>query len=89
MVTGIIFKKYQIKGLVKLTTLINASIRLKHVPNSWKISEIIMIPKPGKNHREVESCRSIPLLPIMSKLLEKLILKRLKKIIEKYLVSTH
>jgi hypothetical protein len=34
-----------------------------------------MIPKPGKN-REVESYRPISLLPIMSKLFEKLIFKR-------------
>ena len=84
MVTGVIFEKLQRKDLVKLTTLINASIRLKHVPNSWKITEIIMIPKPGKDHRKVESYRPIALLSIMSKLLEKLILKCLKKIIEKY-----
>jgi predicted metallopeptidase len=49
-----------------------------------------MIPKPGKNLSEVESYRPISLLPIMSKLLDKLILKRLKPIIaEKYLVPTH
>ena len=75
---------------MKLITLINTSIRLKHVPNSLKIFEIITIPEPDKDHCEVESYRPIALLPIMSKLLEKLILKRLKKIIEKYhLVPTH
>ena len=77
------FKKFQ-KSLVKLTTLINASIRLKHIPNSWKKPEIIIIFKPGKDHREVESYRPIVLLLIMSKLLEKPILKRVKKTIEKY-----
>lgn len=76
--------------MVKLTTLINASIRLKHVPVSWKVSDVIMLPKPGKNHNEVESYRPIALLPIMSKLFEKLLLKRLKLIIEKYqLIPTH
>jgi hypothetical protein len=49
-----------------------------------------MIPKPGKNLSEIESYRQISLLPIMSKLFQKLILKRLKPIInEKHLVSTH
>jgi hypothetical protein len=49
-----------------------------------------MIPKPGKNLSEVESYRPISLLPIMSKLFEKLILKRLKPIIaEEHLVPTH
>jgi hypothetical protein len=49
-----------------------------------------MIPKPGKNLSEVESYQPISLLPIMSKLFEKLMLKRLKPIInEKHLVSTY
>jgi retron-type reverse transcriptase len=49
-----------------------------------------MIPKSGENLNEVESYRPISLLPIMSKLFEKLILKRLKPIIaEKHLVPTH
>jgi hypothetical protein len=49
-----------------------------------------MIPKPGKNLSEVESYRPISLLPIMPKLFEKFILKRLKPIInEKYMVPTH
>ena len=72
-----------------ISSILYKLIRLKHIPNSWKISEI-MIPKSGKDHRGVESYRPIALLPIMSKLLEKLILKCLKKIIEKYhLVPTH
>ena len=33
MITGMILKKLQNKGLAKLTTLINASIRLKYIPN--------------------------------------------------------
>ena len=61
-VTGTIFKKLQRKGLVKLTTLIKASIRPKHVPNSWKIFEIILILKSGKDRLEVESFRPITLL---------------------------
>jgi retron-type reverse transcriptase len=49
-----------------------------------------MIPKPGKNLSEVESYRPISLLPIMSKLFDKLILKCLKPIInKKRLVPTH
>jgi hypothetical protein len=76
--------------LVKLTTLINACIRLNYIPDAWKTAEVIMIPKSGKNLSEVESYRPIALLPIMSKLFEKLILKRLKPIIaEKHLVPTH
>ena len=43
------------KLIVKLTNIINAAIRLKCIPTSWKVSEVIVLPKPGKNHAQVES----------------------------------
>jgi hypothetical protein len=52
------------------------------MPQVWKISEVIMIPKPGKPPNEVTSHRPIALLPVASKLFEKLLLKRLEIIIE-------
>jgi hypothetical protein len=49
-----------------------------------------MIPKPGKNISELESYRPVSLLPIVSKLFEKLVLKRLKPMTAvKHLVATH
>jgi hypothetical protein len=76
--------------LVKLTTLISACIRLDFIPDAWKTAEVIMFPKPGKNLSEVELYRSVSLMPIVSKLFEKLILKRLKSIIaDKHRVPTH
>ena len=46
--------------------------------------------KPGKPVNEVTSYRPISLLPILSKLLEKLFLKRLKPILdEKQIIPTH
>jgi hypothetical protein len=90
LITGEILKNFKGKTLVKLTMLISACIRLNYIPDAWKTAEVIMIPKPGKNLSEVESYRPISLLPIMSKLFEKLILKRLKPIIaDKHLVQTH
>jgi hypothetical protein len=90
LITGEILKNLKRKALVKLTMLINACIRLNYIPDTWKSAEVIMIPKPGKNLSEVESYRPISLLPIRSKLFEKLILKRLTPIIaEKHLVPTH
>jgi hypothetical protein len=55
LITGEILKHLKRKALVKFTTLFNACIQLKLVPDAWKIAEIIMIPKPGKNLSEVES----------------------------------
>lgn len=49
-----------------------------------------MIPKPGKPANEVSSHRPISLLPIISKLFEKIFLKRLKPIIEeKCIIPIH
>jgi hypothetical protein len=70
--------------------LINTSFRLKYVPQLWKLAEVIMIPEPGKPPQESTSYRPISLLPIMSKLFEKLLLKRLRLIIEdKNLIPDH
>lgn len=82
LITGEVLQNLPHKAIVKLTTLINASFRLKYVPDMWKVAEVIMIPKPGKPPHEVTSYRPISLLPIMSKLFEKLLLKRLNPIIE-------
>jgi hypothetical protein len=70
--------------------LISAYIWPNYIPNACKTAKVIMILKPGKNVSEVESYRPISLLPIMSKLFEKLILKGLKPFIEeKHLVPKH
>lgn len=82
LITGEVLKNLPRKAIVKLTTLVNATFRLKYVPDLWKVAEVIMIPKPGKPPHETTSYRPISLLPIMSKLFEKLLLKRLKPIIE-------
>lgn len=90
LITGEILKKLPRKGIVKLTNLVNASFRLKYVPMCWKVAEVIMIPKPGKQVNVVTSYRPISLLPVISKLYEKLLLKRLKPIIEeKCIIPLH
>jgi hypothetical protein len=57
---------------VKLTNLINASFHLKYVSQLWKVAEVITIPKPGKPQHDATSYRPISLLPVLSKLFEKL-----------------
>ena len=90
LITAEILKKLPRKGISKITQLINAIFRLKYVPVLWKTAEVIMIPKPGKPINEVKSYRPISLLPVISKLFEKLFLRRIKKIIEeKQVVPTH
>ena len=88
LITGEILKQIPRKGIVKLTHLFNAAIRLKHVPSIWKVAEVIMLPKPGKPPNEINSY--ISLLPFISKLFKKLLVKRLKPIIKgQNLLSNH
>ena len=83
LITGEVLQQLPRKAIVKITNLINAVFRLKYVPRLWKVAEVIMIPKSGKPPREAASYRPISLLPLMSKLFEKLLIKRLKPIIER------
>lgn len=90
LVTAEILKNLPLLSLVKVKDIMNACILLKHVPLYWKVSEVIMIQKPGKDPNEVSSYRPISLLPIMSKLFEKLFIKRIKVIVEnQHLVPNH
>lgn len=90
LITGRVLKMLPTKGLQMLLILINATIRLTHVPDTWKVAEMIMITKPGKEPTLLKSYRPISLLPIMSKLFEKLLLKRIIPIInEKKLLPNH
>jgi hypothetical protein len=77
-----ILKEMSRKGIVYLTTICNAIIRMGYFPSQWKLAQIIIIPKPCKPLEEFSSYRPISLLPIMSKIFEKAMLKRLRPILE-------
>jgi len=49
----------------------------------WRVAQIIMIQKPSKSAELAASYRPISLLPVLSKLFEKLLLPRLLEIIER------
>jgi hypothetical protein len=51
--------------------------RLQYWPATLKQAKIIMVTKPGKNPTDVASYRPISLLQILSKILGKLLLKRI------------
>jgi len=90
LITGEALQQLPRRAIVKITNLISAAFRLKYVPRLWKVAEVIMIPKPGKPPHEAASYRPILLQPVMSKLFEKLLIKRLKPIIErKNLILNH
>jgi hypothetical protein len=62
-------------GIKYLTQLFNAILLKVYFPAKWKVAEIILILKPGKPPNEVTSYWPISLLPIVSKVFEKLLLK--------------
>jgi hypothetical protein len=82
LITGRILKEMPTKGIVHLTTICNAIIRTGYFPVEWNLAQIIMIPKPGNPIEDASSYRPISLLPIMSKIFEKALLKRLRPILE-------
>jgi hypothetical protein len=77
LITPKLLKELPQKGMILLTYLFNAIFRHHYWPHKLKLAEIILIPKPGKDPKDVKSYRPISLLPIIAKLLEKLILRRI------------
>ncbi|CAG4998787.1 unnamed protein product [Parnassius apollo] len=68
--------------LVELGRLYNGILRTSHFPEDWKKGRVIVLPKPGKDRRRAASYRPITLLPHIAKLLERLLLRRLRPCIQ-------
>ena len=66
-----------------MTIIFNAILRTQYFPKLWKLAQIEMLPKSGKDPHQTASYRPISLLPVFSKILEKIIYNRIKPIIEK------
>jgi hypothetical protein len=77
LITAYMKQEIPSEGLQTLLYIFNAITRLEYWPVPLKHAKIIMIPKPGKNPTDVASYRPISLLPEISKILEKLLLKRI------------
>ena len=73
--------------ILPLCELINQSLQSGVVPNSLKIAKVIPIYK-SKNKCEINNYRPISLLPAVSKLLEKIMHKRLNNFVTKDLFNS-
>jgi hypothetical protein len=62
-----------------LQYILNALLHLEYCPKNYKHAKIIMVLKPAEPPTDVASCRPVSLLPIISKILKKLIVNRLTK----------
>jgi len=76
LVTTLMLQKLPPEGLKAILHPLNAITRLEHWPKPLKQAKVIMILKPGKNPTDVASYRPISLLPVISKILEKLLLQK-------------
>ena len=90
LITGRILKELPDVGIRAITLIFNIALRTGYFPGQWKVSQIITILKPRKPAEEGTSYRPIILLPILSKLFEKLLLTRIRPILhEKRIMSDH
>ena len=64
-----------------LLLLFNMCLTHGKFPNNWKQARVCIIRKPGKSdYSDVNSCRPISVLPVISKLFEKVLLNRLQQL---------
>lgn len=90
LITGKILHELSEKCYKFITFIFNAILRINYFPRSWKVAQIIMILKPGKKPEDVSSYRPISLLPVFSKVLEKLYAKELNIILtERKIIPNH
>ena len=81
LITGKILKELPTSALTYLTSLFNGVLRLSYFPKQWKVAEVQVVAKPGKPLEDLKSYRPISLLPILSKIMEKLFLNRLQPLL--------
>lgn len=72
-------KKLPPIGILWLGLIINLCLKLSYFPSAWKTAKVIGIKKPDKPPDDPGSYRPISLLSSLSKILERIILTRLKK----------
>lgn len=63
--------------IIYICKIFNGCARQEYFPKSWKLAEVIMLPKPGKDPKIPTNHRPISLLNSLSKVLERLLLNRL------------
>lgn len=82
-----VLKNLPQKSVVLLTKIFNDCLRLNYFPPYWKIAKVIALKKPGKTESIPSSYRPISLLPTLSKLFERLILIRLARFTNKFIID--
>ena len=90
LITGKVLQELPETGMRAITQLFNSILRTGHFPGQWKVSQVIPILKPGKPPEEAQSYRPISLLPVLSKVFEKLLLTRIQPTLQdKQIIPDH
>ncbi|GFV11016.1 probable RNA-directed DNA polymerase from transposon X-element, partial [Trichonephila clavipes] len=76
-ITNKMCKHFTRSVIFQLTNIINNILTVGYFPKIWKTASVIPILKPGKDPTLPDSFRPISLLPVLSKITEKIIQKRL------------
>ena len=79
LINGKILKNLPPKAIRLMTIIFNSILRIQYFPKQWKLAQIKMLPKPGKDPHQTASYTPISLLPVFSKIPEKIIYYRIKQ----------
>ena len=77
-ITTLALRNLPRKAITFMTKLFNVSLQFNYFPNVWKHATIITIPKGHKNPQFPHNRRPISLLSTISKLFERIILRRIQ-----------
>lgn len=77
-----VFKDFMLVYCSEFTRLVNMSIKNADFPGTWQIGKIVPIPKSG-DRTQLTNWRPITLLPIISKLVEKVIQQQMMSFLSK------
>jgi hypothetical protein len=88
-ITGKILKEPLTIGIHYLTLLFNAVLLKGYFPSQWKVAKIVLILKTEKPPHALASYQPISLLPIVSKIFEKLLTGLLPIIENNNLIPNH
>jgi hypothetical protein len=89
LITGKILKGLPINEIQYLSQLFNAVLLNGYLPAQWKVAQVILIFKPVKPRNSLTSYWPICLLSNVSKIFEKLVFKRVLKIVENKRLPNH
>ncbi|GJQ78545.1 hypothetical protein Trydic_g11657 [Trypoxylus dichotomus] len=67
------------KFVMHMTNIYNAMLRLRRFPSQWKLTDVAMIPKPEQSHTWPQNYHLISLLPVMGKIIHRIIPTRLRE----------